>query len=375
MSGGGHVSDATITVEAPVMRAVGRPLALEQIEVSPPGPGEVRVRMVASGVCHSCLHAWECTHGGAPLPIILGDEGAGVVESVGSGVDAVTTGDHVVISWAPNCGRCRFCTVGRPALCVRGAPFGRMRDGTTRFSSAGEPVHHFGPATYAPVIVVDESAAVPIDPRVPLDRAALLGCAVSTGVGSVVRTSGATLGTSVAVFGCGGVGLNAVQGALLVGATPIVAVDLVESRLELARELGATDTVVASEADAVDRLRELSGGGFEVTIVAVGSLPALEQAWAVTARGGTCVVVGANPDGQHMDFFPRTLQGEKRLIGSTYGSIRPALDLPALASLYLQGRLRLDELVTRRFDPSEADEAFRALVAGELARGLIVFPD
>ena len=365
--------DGIITIEAPVMRAIGEPIMLEEIDVAPPGPGEVRVQMVASGVCHSCLHAWDGTHGGMPLPIILGDEGAGVVESVGLGVTTVEAGDHVVISWAPNCGRCRFCTVGRPTLCDRGAPFGRMKDGTTRFTSAGEPVHHFGPATYAPVIVVDESAAIRIDKRVPLDRAALLGCAVSTGVGAVVRTAGATLGTSVAVFGCGGVGLNAVQGALLVGATPIVAVDLLPSRLELARDLGATDTVIGSDADAIDRLRDLSDGGFEVTVVAVGSLPALEQAWAVTARGGTCVVVGANPDGQHMDFFPRTLQGERRLIGSTYGSIRPALDIPALASLYLQGRLQLDELVTRRFHPSETDESFRALAAGEVARGLIVF--
>lgn len=371
----GRMVSKVLSAPTPVMRAVGEPIAIEPVDIAPPGPGEVRVRMAASGVCHSCLHAWDGTHGGVPLPVVLGDEGAGVIESVGAGVTLTKPGDHVVISWAPNCGRCRFCTVGRPSLCVNGAPLGFQRDGTTRFSIAGEPVHHFGPATYSPYVVVDQSAAIPIDKDVPLDIAAMLGCAVATGVGAVVRTAKATLGSSVAVFGCGGVGLNAIQGAMLVGATPIVAVDLSPDRLALATQLGATHTVNPMDDHALDQLKQISGGGFEYTIVAVGSGPALEQAWAATARGGTCVVVGKTPDGVRLDFDPHTFGGERRMVGSTYGSVRPSLDFPALASLYLQGRLRLDELVTRRFSVDEATDAFHALARGELARGLIIFPD
>lgn len=361
------------TVIAPVMRSVGEPLTMEPIEVAPPGPGEVRVRMAASGVCHSCLHAWDGSHGGVPLPVILGDEGAGIVESIGSGVTRVQVGDPVVLSWVPVCGVCRFCTLGRQSLCIGGPPLGVLGDGTPRFATGDSEVYHFGPATYAPLSVVAESAAIPIDPRMPLDRAAMIGCAVATGVGAVARTANAGFGDAVVVVGCGGVGLNAIQGAVLVGADPIVAVDVQPDRLELAQRLGATGVVDARTDDAADRLDALSPGGFDVTIVAVGSAAALELAWSVTGRGGTCVVVGKTPDGVRIDFDPQTLGGERRLVGSTYGSVRPSIDFPSLVGLYLSGRLKLDELVSHRFELAEANEAFDALRAGELARGLISF--
>jgi S-(hydroxymethyl)glutathione dehydrogenase/alcohol dehydrogenase len=329
--------------------------------------------MVASGVCRSCLHAMDGTHGGIPFPVVLGDEGAGVVESVGEGCTRVEVGHPVVISWAPSCGRCRFCVVGRPVLCTNGAPVGFLTDGTTRFALGGRLLHHFGPATYAPFVVVHESVAIPIDPRMPLDRAALVGCAVATGIGAVVNTANARLGTSVAVFGCGGVGLNAVQGGAIVGAHPIAAVDVLPGRLELATTLGATAMVDAAADDAAETLLDISGGGFDVTVVAVGSAAALEQAWSVTGRGGTCVVVGKAPDGVRINFDPQTLGGERRLVGSVYGSSRPLVDFPKPVDLYLAGRLALDELVTVRYRLDEANEAFDALVAGHQARGLIVF--
>jgi S-(hydroxymethyl)glutathione dehydrogenase/alcohol dehydrogenase len=363
-----------VTVRAPVLWGAGQPMVMEDLVVAPPGPGEVRIRMVASGVCHSCLHVADGSHGGIPFPIVLGDEGAGVVEAVGDGCRRHQPGDPVIVSWAPSCGQCRFCAVGRPALCVNGAPVGFLADGTTRFSASGTAVHHFGPATYAPLAVVAETAAIKIAPKMPLDRAALIGCAVATGVGAVVNTANARLGSSVAVFGCGGVGLNAIQGAVLAGAHPIAAVDVRRSRTELAVALGATDAIDASAADAADRLRAVAPGGFDVTVVAVGSGPAFTSAWAATGRGGICVLVGKPPDGTRVDFDPQTLlAGERRLSGSVYGSVRPEADFPKLADLYLAGRLKLDELITQRYALDEADQAFADLARGDNARGLIVF--
>lgn len=359
---------------APVLPEIGAELDMRLVSVGEPREGEVMVRMVASGVCHSCLHAMDGSHGGMPTPLVLGDEGAGVVEAVGPGVTDVSVGDHVVISWAPSCGRCRFCVSGRPVLCERGAPAGHLPDGTTRLSLDGAPLYHFGPATYAAHTVVDASAAIPIRRDLPLDTAALIGCAVATGVGAVVNTSGARFGSSVAVFGCGGVGLNAIQGARLVGAHPIVAVDLVEERLDLARKLGATHSVVADAPSADEELSKISGGGFDATILAVGAIPAFEQAWAATGRGGTCVIVGRTPDGESVSFNPQTIHtGARRLAGSIYGAMRPAVDFPKLADLAIDGRLALDELVTKRYPIDQANDAFKALAGGQLARGLLVF--
>lgn len=238
----------------------------------------------------------------------------------------------------------------------------------------GRPLYHFGPATYSPFTVVHSSAAIPVRKDLPLESAAMIGCAVATGVGAVVNTSRARLGDSLAVFGCGGVGLNAIQGAGLIGAHPIVAVDIVDDRLHLARRLGATDTVRADDSDALDQLMDISKGGFDVTVLAVGAMRAFEQAWAATGIGGTCVVVGRTPDGERMEFNPQTIHtGERRLVGSIYGSVRPALDFPKLADLAATGRLRLDEMITARYGLEQANEAFEDLASGQLARGLLVF--
>lgn len=363
------------TFLAPVLPTIGSRMEMREVRLDPPGPDEVTVQMTASGICHSCLHAMDGSHGGMPTPLVLGDEGAGVVTDVGSGVNDIAVGDHVVISWAPSCGRCRFCTVGRPVLCERRSPRpGTLLDGTTRLHLDDQPVYHFGPATYSPFTVVHSSAAIPIRKDLPLELAAMIGCAVATGVGAVINTAGTRLGQSVAVFGCGGVGLNSIQGAGLIGAHPIVAVDLVDERLELARRLGATHTVRADAPDAMDQLQALSEGGFDVSVLAVGAMPAFEQAWAATGRGGTCVVIGRTPDGETTTFNPQTIHtGERRLIGSIYGSVRPAVDFPKFADLAAVGRLRLDEMVTTRYSVEEINEGFDALAAGRLARGLIVF--
>jgi S-(hydroxymethyl)glutathione dehydrogenase/alcohol dehydrogenase len=360
---------------APVLFEAGSPMSLETLDVAEPRAGEVRVRMTASGVCHSCLSHANGTQTRAPKPIVLGDEGSGVVESVGDGVTRLSPGDHVILSWAPGCGHCRFCDRGRPVLCVDPAPFGFMSDGTTRFSRDGAPVHHFGPATYARHTVVPERAAVAIPKEFPLEAAALIGCSVTTGVGAVINSGGVRPGQSVAVFGCRGVGLNAVQGARLVGARPLIAVDPVEARLATAVELGATHTIRTTAAgDVSAAILDVSDGGVDCAVVAVGSAAVVADAVAALAPGGVAVVVGVPSPGTAFAIDAGLLlAGERRVCGSKYGSSNPLVEFPRLVALAAAGLLKLEELITRRYAIEQANEAFADLAAGELARGLIVF--
>jgi len=362
-----------MNIVAPVLHAVGGPIRLEEVDLDEPRAGEVRVQLAASGVCHSCLHVVDGSLTGAPLPIVLGDEGAGIVESVGPGVETVGPGDHVIISWAPTCGRCRMCIVGRPVLCERQSAFGYMADGTTRMHLDGRDVHHFGVSTYAPSIVIPESCAIRIRDDMPLDRAALIGCCVPTGVGAVVNTAGVRPGQSVAVFGCGGIGLNSIQGARLVSASQIIAVDLAEPKLRAAESFGATHAVNAAVADVPAAIRSIVPRGVDCAVVAVGSARAIEQAWASLAPGGICVVVGRVPIGASIPINSDVLVAERRLTGSIYGSVRPSLDFPWLVDAYMSGGLLIDELITQRYALAEINEAHRALAAGENLRGLIVF--
>ena len=362
-------------MKASVLFEQGKPLAVEELELEAPRPGEVLVRMAASGVCHSCLHAADGSWTGVPVPIVLGDEGAGVVEQVGAGVE-LRVGDHVILSWAPTCGRCHYCVIGRPNLCERRQPGrGVLPDGSTRMSLKGRPVYHYGHvATYASRTVVHESSAIRIDPAMPLDRAALVGCSVMTGVGAVLNTARVPAGASMAVFGTGGVGLNVVQGGAMVAAHPIIAVDVKPARLEHALALGATHAVDASKEDPAAAIRRITGRGADFTFVAVGNAPAVGQAADALAPGGTCVVIGVPPTGQTFPLDLRPLvTGERAIVGSSYGSARTREDLPRLVTLYQAGKLKIDELITKRYGLEEANEAFRALAAGELGRGLIVF--
>jgi S-(hydroxymethyl)glutathione dehydrogenase/alcohol dehydrogenase len=363
-------------MRASVLYEQGKPLGVEDLELESPRTGEVLVRMVASGVCHSCLHAADGSWKGVPVPIVLGDEGAGVVEEVGPGVDGLVPGDPVILSWAPTCGRCHYCVIGRPNLCERRQPGrGVLPDGTTRMSLRGRPVYHYGHvATYASQTVVHESCAIRIDRNMPLDRAALIGCSVMTGVGAVINTAAVPPGASMAVFGVGGVGLNVVQGGALVAAHPVIAVDVKAAKLEHARGLGASHTIDAAREDPVAAIRRITRLGADYTFVAVGNTRAVSQAIDALAPGGTCVLIGVPETGATVPMDVRPLvTGERVIRGSSYGSARTREDLPRLVSLYLAGKLKVDQLITRRYGLDEANEAFRALAAGELARGLIVF--
>jgi S-(hydroxymethyl)glutathione dehydrogenase/alcohol dehydrogenase len=310
------------------------------------------------------------------VPMVLGDEGAGVVSRVGPGVTGLTPGDHVIVSWAPSCGRCHYCATGRPVLCERELPFPYASDGTVRMHLDGRDVYHYGPATYASELIVPQTCAVKIRPDMPLDKAALIGCSVMTGVGAVINTARVPAGESLAVFGCGGVGLNAIQGGRIAAAYPLIAVDVADNKLDFAKSLGATHTVNSSRESPAEAIKRITVRGADYAIVAVGHVGAIHQAWDSLASGGTCVVIGLPPLGQKIELDPFSLVAfghERRLVASRYGSARIFEDFARLADLYLAGILRIDELITRRYTPDEANEGFRALAAGENARGLIVF--
>lgn len=361
-------------ITAPVLVKARQPMQMLELDLDDPRSGEVRVKMTASGVCHSCLLTADGTHYGAPTPIVLGDEGSGIVDAVGPGCRTLSPGDHVVLSWAPSCLTCRPCHRGYPALCLNKAQFGRMADGTTRFRYRGTDVYHYGPATYGSYTVVPEDAAVRIRKDFPLDLAALIGCSVTTGFGAVVNTARVRAGQGVAILGCGGIGLNAVQAAALAGADPIIGVDVIDSKLDFAREFGATHTVNSAKEDLVDRVMGLTGHGVDACIVAVGRTAAMEQGLSILAPRGVEVVIGLTGVDETFGVNPMQLiQGEHRILGSNYGSSNPAVEFPRMVELAMAGRLRIGDLITRRYDLDQADEAFRALAAGEQARGLIVF--
>ncbi|MEV0715772.1 alcohol dehydrogenase catalytic domain-containing protein [Asanoa sp. NPDC050611] len=361
-------------VNTAVLFGAREPHRMVDVDVDEPRAGEVRVRMAASGVCHSCLYAIDGEHAAIPMPIILGDEGAGVVESVGPGVTTVAAGDHVVVSWAPGCGACRTCRQGLPALCQRQPPLGRMADGETRFHHAGAEVFHYGPATNAPFTVLTERAVVPVNKDMPLDLAALIGCAAATGVGAVRNTARMGMGESMAVVGCGGVGISALHAGALAGAYPVVAVDVEPTKFDALIRMGATHCVDAREPDARDRIRDLTGGGVDHAFVTTSAAAAFPLAVGVLAPRGTCVLIAGYPDGATVTFDPgHLLNGERRIIASKYGSSNPPVDFPDLVDLYLAGRLDLAAMVSKRWRPEQMDAAYDALRSGTATRGLIVF--
>jgi S-(hydroxymethyl)glutathione dehydrogenase/alcohol dehydrogenase len=287
----------------------------------------------------------------------------------------VKEGDHVVLSWTPACGLCHYCATGRPVLCERRAVQpGTLPDGSTRMRWRGDTLYRFGTvASHADYTTIPDSCAIPIRHDVPLESAALIGCSVMTGVGSVLNTARVPAGASMAVFGSGGIGLNCIQGGVLAGAHPIIAVDVLPHKLDYARRLGAADTVDASQTDPVEAIQDLTRRGADFTFVAVGNTRAINQAWDALAPGGTCVLIGLPGTSETVTFNVGSLQGnEKVLRGSRYGSSRMRDDFPRLVELYRAGRLKIDELINRRFTLEETGAAYQALAAGELARGLIV---
>jgi S-(hydroxymethyl)glutathione dehydrogenase/alcohol dehydrogenase len=361
---------------AAVLREVGRPLVVEELELLPPRAGEVLVRFVASGVCHSDLHVMQ-GHMLHPLPVVLGHEGAGLVEALGPGVSGVRVGDHVLTSYIPSCGRCPYCATGRPNLCdLRDAPRHLMPDGTTRFRRGDEAVNHFlQVSSYSARAVLPEASVIPVRRDAPLEVVCLVSCGVAAGAGAVVNRARVAPGSSVVVIGCGGVGLNAIQAAALVGAARIVAVDVHDAKLEDAREFGATHVVnTAREADALTRIHELCGrGGADYAIEVVGSAATIELALRAVHRGGTAVVVGIAPVGTRLSVDPALLLQERVLTGSSFGGSRQRVDLPMYVDLFMQGRYKLRELISGEVGLDGLNEAYARLERGEVRRSVLRF--
>lgn len=362
---------------AAILQQVGDPITVVTLELEPPRRGEVLVRIAAAGVCHS---DWHLVSGATqhPLPALLGHEGAGEVMAVGPDVTHVAVGDHVALNWAPNCGRCFYCLHDSPNLCEAYlAPVwaGTMMDGTTRFALDGAPVYQYcSLGCFSEWTVVPASSCVPLPKAVPLPVAALIGCAVTTGVGAALNTAQVRPGSSVAVFGAGGVGLSAVMGARLAGASRIIVVDRAAAKRAMALEFGATDFVPAG-ADAPAAIRALTEGrGADYVFEAVG-LPAVQEQCLAAARpGGVVVLAGLSPMGSNTN-LPGALitRQEKTVKGSYYGSANPARDFPFIAELYLAGRLDLDRLVSRTYRLTEVNEAYADMLSGAVARGVILF--
>jgi NDMA-dependent alcohol dehydrogenase len=363
-------------VRAAVLYGTNEPFRVEDVDLDEPGPGEVCVRLHASGVCRS---DWATATGEipSPLPAVLGHEGAGLVEAVGPGVESVRPGDRVVLSWLPFCGRCFYCLQARPSLCEAAMEFllaGTLLDGAVRLSRNGERIHHYSfLSTFAERTIVPEKSCVPIRADVPLEVAALVGCAVMTGIGAVVNRAQVRAGSTVLVFGAGGVGLSVVQGARIVGAANVVAVDPVESKRSLAAELGATHTLDPGSDDPLEVVRELTHGrGADYAFEAAGRPALVRQAFDALRRGGTlvCIGIGGADTEVHLP-GPRLVREEKVVTGSLYGSCRPHLDIPLVLDLYAEGRLALDRLVSKTYALDEINTAFEDLQSGEVARGVI----
>lgn len=355
-----------------------RKVVVEDLELQGPGPGEVLVKLVASGVCHSDLSRVTGERP-LPMPIVLGHEGAGVVEEVGPGVSSLKKGDHVILSWIAPCGKCRYCVSGRPNLCVTAVANGAkgvMPDGTTRLRKGNLEIHHmYGLSTFAEFSVVAEQAAIRIPEAVNLRPAALIGCAVMTGIGAVINTAKVVPGSTVAVFGAGGVGLNVIQGCALVNASKIVAVDILDEKLEFARRFGATDLINAKEVEVTEALKNLNGGdGFDYAFDAVGSPQTTMQAFEATRKAGTVVVIGMFPPEVKVSIPGVAIPfGERILTGSFYGSCIPSRDFPKIADLYASKKIKIDEMVTRTFSIEQINEAFDELERGTTLRPLIIY--
>jgi S-(hydroxymethyl)glutathione dehydrogenase/alcohol dehydrogenase len=356
-----------------VLREIPGELQIEDdIQIDKPGPREVLIKTSAAGCCHSDLHFMEGKYP-YPTPAVLGHESAGIVEAVGSDVTYVKPGDHVITCLSVFCGQCDYCISGRPNLCTKDATR-RGFDQPQRLSKDGAPVFQFlDLSSFAEQMLVHEGAIVKIRDDMPLDRAALIGCGVTTGLGAVLNTAAVRAGETVAVIGCGGVGLSAIQGAAIAGAGRIIAVDMVDSKLKLAESMGATDLVNASNGDPVGQVVELTGGGVDHAFEAIGLKVAAEQAFGMIKNGGCATVIGMIPFGQNVELPGFQFLMEKKIQGSNMGSNRFRIDMPRYVDMYLQGKLNLDDMISARLPLSEINSAFEAMKTGEIARDVIIF--
>ena len=371
---------ANLTFRAAVLHAVGQPMQIETVTLRELQPDDVLVRVRATGLCHTDL---EVIDGGQkrPLPVVLGHEGAGVVARVGPNVTQVKPGDHVICSWNPYCSHCFYCERDIPILCeafTRNHPIGNLLNGTSRYAlSDGRRLNHFSAvSSHAEYCVVPESGAIVVPKAIPFDRACLIGCGVMTGVGAVVRLARAEAGASIAVVGVGAVGLNAVQGGRIAQASIIVAIDRDPAKRALARSFGATHTIDATHPDAAAQVRALTDGrGTDYVFEAAGHESTMQLAVEAVRPGGQVIILGKVPVTQTVGFRFGSLLGEKRIVRSSYGGARPRRDFPWLAQLYLDGKLKLDELISSRIELAQINEGFDAMRKGEIVRAVVEFPE
>jgi S-(hydroxymethyl)glutathione dehydrogenase / alcohol dehydrogenase len=360
-------------MKAAICREFGKPLTIEEVDLAPPGPGEVRVKLAACAICHSDITFADGGWGGT-LPAVYGHEAAGLVTEVGAGVSHLLVGDHAVVTLIRSCGQCVACSAGRQVLCETTFPLDKKSPLTLR--ATGESlVHGLRTAAFAEEVVVHASQAVAIPNDVPLDAAALLACGVLTGAGAVLNTAGVRAGESVVVIGTGGVGLNAIQGAVIAGASPIIALDLSKAKRQAALEFGATTAFDPTDPGLADMIRAVNGGRLaDYVFVTVGAKAAFDQAGGLIGKGGSVVLVGMPPSGVTAGYDPGWFAAdEQRIIGSKMGSGRVRIDIPRLVRHYQQGRLKLDELITQRYPLEEINEAIGAVKRGEALRNVIVF--
>jgi S-(hydroxymethyl)glutathione dehydrogenase/alcohol dehydrogenase len=358
-------------MRAAILESAPSDLVIDDVRVDAVGPHEVLVHTTAAGLCHSDLHFMQGLYPYV-YPVALGHESAGVVEAVGAEVVGFKAGDHVVSCVSGFCGSCAYCLSGRPYICDK---VGLARTGGgPRLSRGGAPIHQFFDlASFAEQLLVHENYLVKIRDEMPLDKAALIGCGVTTGVGAVMNTAQVRPGDTVAVLGCGGIGLNAIQGAAIAGAGRVIAIDRLASKLAMATVFGATDLVDASTDDPIEAVRELTNGGVDFSFEAIGLKATAEAAFAMLGKGGTATLIGMVPIGQRLEIEPTALLSGKRLQGSNMGSNRFRIDMPRYVDWYLHGKLKLDELVSGTMGLDDINQGFATLASGEVARQLILF--
>jgi S-(hydroxymethyl)glutathione dehydrogenase/alcohol dehydrogenase len=361
-------------MKAAVLREVGKPLQIEDVKIGKPGPHEVLIRTRAAGVCHSDLHFVEGKYP-YPLPAVLGHESAGVVEQVGSEVRTVKVGDHVITCLSAFCGHCESCLTGHMSLCVSPDTKRVKGDEPRLFREGAAPAMNqfLNLSSFAEQMLIHEHACTAIRKDMPFAQAALIGCSVTTGIGAVIHTSNVRPGETVAVIGCGGVGLAAINGAAIAGAGRVIAVDRIGSKLNLAKHFGATDVVDASQGDPVAQVMEMTGGGVHHSFEAIGLKQTAEQAFKMLRRGGTANIIGMIPVGTMIELHGADFLGEKRIQGSLMGSNRFPVDMPRFVDFYMSGKLKLDELISQRIGLEGVNDALDELKRGELARSVIVF--
>jgi S-(hydroxymethyl)glutathione dehydrogenase/alcohol dehydrogenase len=359
-------------MKAAILRQVGTPMSIEDIQISKPGPHEVLIRTVAAGVCHSDVHFVDGSYP-YPLPAVLGHESAGIVEQVGSEVRTVKPGDHVITCLSAFCGHCDQCLTGHLSLCAS-TETKRGADEPPRLGQGTAMLNQFlNLSSFAEQMLIHEHACVAIRRDMPLDRAALIGCSVTTGIGAIIHSANVRPGETVAVIGCGGVGLAAISGAAITGAGRIIAIDRQPAKLALARHFGATDVIDASTVDVAQQVIEMTGGGVHHAIEAIGLKVTAEQAFAMLRRGGTATIIGMIPVGTMLELHGADFLAEKKIQGSLMGSNRFPVDMPRFVDFYMSGRLDLDAMIARRIRLDQIDEAFAELRSGELARSIVMF--